>query len=183
MLPHSPTPRQNNFSIATLGLTLLPRIPLRAAPTHTRTPCFSHSRANDTTGSVAAANLLSVAAAGAGVGAGVLFALSARFPGHQDWSLALLYDIVIPGLALGALMITTMLLVRASAVRLDDRFGRKSNLVAATSLLFVFSCFYRAINIADEGAATCRGAPSPFNAPAAGRFVAGLGRRAGSGRR
>ena len=159
-----------------------------------RSQFFSRSCANDTTGSVAAANLLTLAAGMAGVSAGVLFALSAKFPGHQDWSLALLYDVVIPGLALAALLITTMLLVRASARgaaracqprrraaltpgsrRLAERFGRKSNLVAASSMLFAFSCFYRAVNIADEGAATCRGAPSPFNAPAAGRFVATVG--------
>jgi hypothetical protein len=35
--------------------------------------------------------------------------------------------------------------------------------------------FHRAINIADEGAATCRGKPTPFNAPAAGRSVATVG--------
>jgi hypothetical protein len=56
-----------------------------------------------------------------------------------------------------------------------QKFGRKSFIVAGTSFLFAFSCFYRAINIADEGAATCRGPPTAFNAPVAGRFVATLG--------
>ena len=55
------------------------------------------------------------------------------------------------------------------------RFGRKCLVTTGCSLCFVFSCVYRALNIADEGAAMCRGAPSRFNAPVAGRFVAALG--------
>ena len=37
------------------------------------------------------------------------------------------------------------------------------------------SCFYRAINVADEGAALCRSPGSVFNMPAAGRAVATVG--------
>lgn len=55
------------------------------------------------------------------------------------------------------------------------KFGRKCLVVSATSILFVFSCFYRSVNIADEGAATCRGTPTAFNAPVSGRFVATIG--------
>lgn len=53
--------------------------------------------------------------------------------------------------------------------------GRKSLLVVTSCLLFCLSCFYRAINIADEGAAMCRGHPSVWNAPVAGRTVATIG--------
>jgi len=56
-----------------------------------------------------------------------------------------------------------------------QKFGQKSLIVSAASILFVFSCVYRALNIADEGAATCRGPSTIFNAPVAGRFVATIG--------
>ena len=138
---------------------------------------------------VLGADALTLSAAGAGALAGALFvsqlsggASSRHAP---SWSggddLALLFDVLIPGLALAALGVTSLVGARqlARALRSADaslpRFGRKCLVTTGCSLCFVFSCVYRALNIADEGAAMCRGAPSPFNAPVAGRFVATLG--------
>jgi|EP01046_Picozoa_sp_COSAG06_P081150 hypothetical protein len=42
------------------------------------------------------------------------------------------------------------------------RFGRKGLLLATSAMLFAGSCFYRSLNIADEGAATCRNAPTAY---------------------
>ena len=63
----------------------------------------------------------------------------------------------------------------ARLMRGAPRFGRKGLLVSSSSVLFVASCLYRALNVADEGAALCRGRPSIFNMPAAGRAVATVG--------
>jgi hypothetical protein len=53
--------------------------------------------------------------------------------------------------------------------------GRKGLMVCASGLLFAASCFYRALNVADEGAAMCRGRPTAFNSPVVGRSVATIG--------
>ena len=66
-------------------------------------------------------------------------------------------------------------LERHGLMRGAPRFGRKGLLVSSSSVLFVASCLYRALNVADEGAALCRGRPSIFNMPAAGRAVATVG--------
>jgi len=96
--------------------------------------------------------------------------------------LPILFDLLLPFLAGLALFVTILILFRVLAQKLlrecvpgAPEFGRKAILVTTSALLFSGSCFYRALNIADEGAATCRGAPTPFNAPAAGRFVATVG--------
>ena len=133
---------------------------------------------------------LTLLAGAAGATAGALFAsaLAGRAPeldaallkgGSPITSLELLFDYLIPGLAGAALLVTVLLAARAiaaaSALGAPPRFGRKSLVATGSAVLFAFSCFYRALNIADEGAAMCRGAPTPFNAPAAGRFVATIG--------
>lgn len=98
-------------------------------------------------------------------------------------STAALLDTVVPAAALGALLVSAVVLLRSVAWRLErscrperrPRFGRKGLVVSAASLLFVASCFYRAIFVADEGASLCRGRPSVFNAPVSGRLVATVG--------
>ena len=53
--------------------------------------------------------------------------------------------------------------------------GRKVILVASSAFVFAFSTFYRALNIASEGAALCRSKPTAFNAPITGRTIATFG--------
>jgi len=112
--------------------------------------------------------------------------------GQSSIALALLYDTLIPACALVALFISCMLVLRATQRKAAAgegksgwafrrrlaRFGRKSFLVSAAAVLFAFSCFYRAMNLADEGAATCRGSPTALNAPVSGRAVATVGEAA-----
>jgi len=52
---------------------------------------------------------------------------------------------------------------------------RRGLWVSTASVLFAFACLYRSLNIADEGAAMCRGRPTSFNAPVSGRLVATVG--------
>lgn len=97
----------------------------------------------------------------------------------------LLFDYVIPSFALAAALITVILGVRTLARTIEPhihqcapgvpRFGRKGLIISGSSLLFVLSCCYRALNVADEGAALCRGPPSVWNMPASGRAVATVG--------
>lgn len=100
--------------------------------------------------------------------------------------LPLLFDVFIPGLAGVALLCSFLLGTRAVVRIVEDqcrrpsgsalpRFGRKGLLVTGSSSLFAISCFYRALFIADEGAALCRGAATAFNAPASGRAIATVG--------
>mmetsp|Transcript_27837 Transcript_27837/g.86664 ORF Transcript_27837/g.86664 Transcript_27837/m.86664 type:complete len:315 (+) Transcript_27837:114-1058(+) len=96
-----------------------------------------------------------------------------------------LLDSVIPAAALAAFLVSSLIVVRSVARRLEQRcqcrkarkarFGRKGLVVSTASLLFVASCLYRSVFVADEGASLCRGAPSVFNAPASGRLVATIG--------
>eukprot|EP00930_Biecheleria_cincta_P080083 TRINITY_DN6816_c0_g1_i1.p1 TRINITY_DN6816_c0_g1~~TRINITY_DN6816_c0_g1_i1.p1 ORF type:complete len:333 (-),score=50.78 TRINITY_DN6816_c0_g1_i1:503-1444(-) len=94
-----------------------------------------------------------------------------------------LLDVVVPAAALGAFLVSAVVLLRSVAWRLErscrpertPRFGRKGLVVSAACLLFVASCLYRAIFVADEGASLCRGRPSVFNAPVSGRLVATVG--------
>mmetsp|Transcript_4098 Transcript_4098/g.7863 ORF Transcript_4098/g.7863 Transcript_4098/m.7863 type:complete len:362 (-) Transcript_4098:93-1178(-) len=123
---------------------------------------------------------ISIVAAALGLGAGVLFVASWKL-GYVS-TREMLYDAVIPGFAGSAVGIAGTLLIRAGVRWIEDyelggvhSFGRKALFATATSLLFVISCLYRALNIADEGAAMCRGEPTRFNAPVAGRFVATIG--------
>ena len=74
--------------------------------------------------------------------------------------------------------LTPRLWLRARGVNsfpATPQFGRKGLLISASSVLLTMSCFYRAIWTASEGAALCRGSPSMFNAPFAGRLVATFG--------
>eukprot|EP00808_Paulinella_micropora_P022743 g68109.t1 len=119
-----------------------------------------------------------------GVLIGLLFALSWSLPAYPV-GLDLLYSYLIPassGAALFLGLLWTHRVFRAvNSWGLDGLFchqqlGRKALLATSgTSFLFVFSCFYRALNIADEGAAACRGPSTAFNAPVAGRAVATVG--------
>jgi len=160
---------------------------------------------------VFAADLLAALSAIAGIAAGALFVASsfdlpailsspaspmADITDLRHQSAAMLYDVFIPFLSIVALLVATLLLIRAIARRATEKlctenngtsmqrhqerrrrknFGRKSLIVSGASVLFAFSCVYRAFNVADEGAATCRGPPTYFNAPVAGRFVATVG--------
>merc|ERR1711968_379030 len=160
---------------------------------------------------VFAADLLTALSAIAGIAAGALFVASsfdlpailsspaspmADITDLRHQSAAMLYDVFIPFLSIVALLVATLLLIRAIARRATEKFctenngtgmqrhqerrrrknfGRKSLIVSGASVLFAFSCVYRAFNVADEGAATCRGPPTYFNAPVAGRFVESVG--------
>ena len=129
------------------------------------------------------ADVLTLSAAGVGAWAGVLFLRLVSGASTRSFELDALFDYLIPGLALGALFITVLLTVRQIArvvvAQHQDsrlpRFGRKGLIGTGCSVMFAFSCVYRALNIADEGAAMCRGSPTPFNAPVSGRFIATLG--------
>lgn len=140
--------------------------------------------------SVVLAHVLSVLSITVGLVAGALFVFS-YFPElgfDRTLLLTLLYEIFIPWCSSLGFFLTCMLAVRSFTTVVGDegkttgryakqarRFGRKSFLICGSSVLFAFSCFYRAINIADEGAATCRGEPTVFNAPVSGRAVATVG--------
>ena len=97
--------------------------------------------------------------------------------------LNLLLDTIVPVGAGCACFIAAGLLLRLAAHVFEERcrnpgqptFGRKGLILATGSLLIVASCFYRSLFIASEGAALCRGTPSRFNAPVAGRSVATIG--------
>ena len=97
--------------------------------------------------------------------------------------LNLLLDTIVPVGAGCACFIAAVLLLRLAAHVFEERcrnpgqptFGRKGLILATGSLLIVASCFYRSLFIASEGAALCRGTPSRFNAPVAGRSVATIG--------
>lgn len=102
-----------------------------------------------------------------------------------------LYDEVIPCTAFCALLAAVLLLIRAGVQGLEfcrgrvarelgvkfqlPKYGRKGLLITGSGVIFVFSCLYRSLQIADEGAFLCRGPPSIFNAPWAGRLVATIG--------
>jgi len=126
--------------------------------------------------------LLTIAAAIIGLVAGVLFVLSWKI---RTFVLGrnFLFDLIIPFSAGISLLIGVLLLSRWSIMWIENhsmpknkiKFGRKGLIVCGSSVLFAFSCFYRALNIADEGAAMCRGSPTAFNAPVSGRFIATLG--------
>merc|ERR1719473_1740680 len=99
--------------------------------------------------------------------------------------LEVLYSCLIPRSAMLSVMVVATLLIRALIREAEkarivqqarlQKFGRKGMLITTTSFLFVLSCWYRGLNIADEGAFLCRGPKSIFNAPAAGRSVATIG--------
>eukprot|EP00747_Dinoflagellata_sp_TGD_P163827 gnl/TRDRNA2_/TRDRNA2_182944_c0_seq1.p1 gnl/TRDRNA2_/TRDRNA2_182944_c0~~gnl/TRDRNA2_/TRDRNA2_182944_c0_seq1.p1 ORF type:complete len:316 (+),score=42.04 gnl/TRDRNA2_/TRDRNA2_182944_c0_seq1:63-1010(+) len=102
----------------------------------------------------------------------------------EDILVAVLLDYTIPFVAGFAFLVSCVLTLRFLARRLEGsccagerrrRFGRKGLIVSTASLLFVTSCFYRSIFVADEGAFLCRGPASIFNAPAAGRLIATIG--------
>lgn len=117
--------------------------------------------------------------------AGMLAAGSWR--GRWEPGAKMLYGKLIPAAAGMALLTTTIVLMRSLVRHIETavlerhghakfpKFGRKGLLISTSSLLFVGSCFYRAINVADEGAALCRSPNSVFNMPAAGRAVATVG--------
>jgi len=108
-----------------------------------------------------------------------IFAIETYYT-KSNAGLVLLFDFLIPGGAACALMVSSLVtsrymirwLCKYSTCTID--FGRKGN-ICLSSLLIISSCFYRSIFIASEGAAVCRGPPSLFNAPFAGRLVATLG--------
>jgi hypothetical protein len=126
---------------------------------------------------------VSTVAALASIWVGILFADAKSWfgadAGTKQQSLNMLYERLIPGLTTVALAMALVLRVRSIVKNIENppfkKFGRKCLIVSTASILFVFSCFYRSINIADEGAFTCYGKPTAFNAPAAGRFVATIG--------
>jgi hypothetical protein len=101
--------------------------------------------------------------------------------------LDVIYDRALPAAALMSLTLGLLLLLRTGVRSLQPpaeraprrrrlpQFGRKGLLISASSILFTFSCLYRALNVADEGAYLCRSRSTPFNAPAAGRFIATVG--------
>eukprot|EP00446_Apocalathium_sp_SHHI-4_P093119 CAMPEP_0177451626 /NCGR_PEP_ID=MMETSP0369-20130122/9874_1 /TAXON_ID=447022 ORGANISM="Scrippsiella hangoei-like, Strain SHHI-4" /NCGR_SAMPLE_ID=MMETSP0369 /ASSEMBLY_ACC=CAM_ASM_000364 /LENGTH=314 /DNA_ID=CAMNT_0018924243 /DNA_START=1 /DNA_END=949 /DNA_ORIENTATION=+ len=93
----------------------------------------------------------------------------------QRDGLRALYEFLIPSIAGTAVLVTVVLLARSAAPKLHPKFGRKCLAITTCAVLFAFSCFYRALFVADEGAALCRGVPSAFNAPASGRTVATVG--------
>jgi hypothetical protein len=93
-----------------------------------------------------------------------------------------IYGRIVPTFAGLSLAVALLIVSRSTGRRLGHRiskrwpqFGRKGLLISGAAMTFAFSCFYRALNIADEGAYLCRGPPTIFNAPAAGRFVATIG--------
>ena len=120
--------------------------------------------------------------------AGLAFALIGIFAGHtwhtkSTGNAEILFDYIIPGGAGIAFMMAAILLARHAMYVFDvrcrhpsaPRFGRKGLIMSTGSFLIITSCFYRSIFIASEGAAMCRGNPSAFNAPVAGRSIATIG--------
>jgi hypothetical protein len=91
-----------------------------------------------------------------------------------------LFDWIIPAFAFAALLVGLLIFMRllahsAHMAHPPVVFGCKGLLISGASLLFISSCCYRAMNVADEGASMCRGQATPFNAPVAGRAVATVG--------
>lgn len=126
-----------------------------------------------------AADVIALGLALLGAAAGLLFAATWS-SGDRHGSSKALFDTVIPSLAFAALLIGLVIFMRiatkqALCRRRTVKFGRKGLAVCTSSLLFIASCCYRAINVADEGASMCRGPATPFNAPVAGRAVATVG--------
>lgn len=114
-------------------------------------------------------------------GLGVLAAWASIFA-LGEWQapsaggIAFLYDALIPGGAGLALFVAIVLAVKQAVQQhVSPQFGRKGLLSCAMSVTLCLSCFYRAIFTASEGAALCRGTPSAFNAPFAGRSIATFG--------
>jgi len=103
------------------------------------------------------------------------------FSDSKAFRIDLLFDVMIPMFATLAFLVAGLLFVRQIGKYMvctgakRRKAGRKFLVAAGCCLLFSFSCFYRSVNIADEGAAKCRNAPSAFNAPWAGRAVATFG--------
>merc|ERR1711988_55677 len=96
--------------------------------------------------------------------------------------LKLLYEALIPfGAGLALFTAYTMAVIQGvrqmQALKLPEasEFGRKGILISTASVILVLSCLYRSVFVASEGAALCRGSPSVFNAPVAGRSVATFG--------
>lgn len=129
-----------------------------------------------------AADVLAALLAASSVAAGFLFLRTWR-SGGQFGSEQLLFELVIPAFAFAAAMVGILILVRVCARTAEEKFpsqtrqkfGRKGLVVSGSSLLFIASCCYRAVNVADEGASMCRGRSTFFNAPVAGRAVATVG--------
>ena len=92
-----------------------------------------------------------------------------------DLCLDILFDGLIPAMAGVSAMISVIFSLRAVLRKTSSKLGRKSILVAVAAMLFALSTFYRSLNIASEGAALCRDAPTVFNAPLTGRSVATVG--------
>lgn len=109
---------------------------------------------------------------------------TARSVFGQNIEVSVIFDKIIPFFAGTALLVSTYGVV-AHVIRIGERrflsnhnwpkFGRKGLVISGASVLFTFSCLYRSVFVADEGAAMCRGEPSAFNAPASGRSVATVG--------
>ena len=97
--------------------------------------------------------------------------------------LDILFDFLIPFLSGLSFLVAVVLTFRAitrtactnNSTTTTTRPGRKAILIASSSLVFSLSTFYRALNIASEGAAVCREKPSAFNAPITGRTIATFG--------
>jgi len=128
---------------------------------------------------VVAADAIALAMVVSGGAAEVLFFRTWATDGRLG-DVKALFDYVIPTFAISALLVACVIFARivANTALLSSsavKFGRKGNLLCASSLLFIFSCCYRALNVADEGASMCRGRSTPFNAPVAGRAVATVG--------
>ncbi len=90
-----------------------------------------------------------------------------------------LFDFLIPTLSGLSFIVASVLTFRACTKTVcassTVKPGRKAILVASSAFIFASSTFYRALNIASEGAATCRSKPTVFNAPITGRTVATFG--------
>lgn len=90
---------------------------------------------------------------------------------------------VLPIAAVASTTLATVLFVRSVLSGLHTRicrhrlprFGRKASVITGASTLFAWSCTYRSVFIADEGAFKCRDPATIFNAPVSGRFVATIG--------
>ena len=93
--------------------------------------------------------------------------------------LSILFDFLIPTLSgmsfIVAAVITFRACTKAVCSTTTAKPGRKAILVASSAFVFAFSTFYRALNIASEGAALCRSKPTAFNAPITGRTIATFG--------
>jgi len=129
-----------------------------------------------------AADMLAAMFAASGLAAGGLFLRTWASSGRLG-SERLLFELVIPASAISAGLVGLLIRLRTAARAADaafpsdcrQQFGRKGLMVSSCSLLFIASCCYRALNVADEGASMCRGRATPFNAPVAGRAVATVG--------